>query len=353
MIEIWKPIATWPRYEVSNMGRVRRLNKDYRVAAFKIRKPVEKAGTLRVHLKDCGRHQNLSIGDLVAAAFLATPFQGVALLNYKDGNQHNNAIGNLEYIAPKIRACVICGDPALQRHQWKYCSRECALEGARAAIAAGVIFRSELNRICERCGKVYRRRNVKINNRFCSRACTLIPRKHCIRCGESFRPAAKQSNSAWYRRTGEQKFCSFTCANTIEQVCKQCSGSYIAHRKQGFCCLRCQKKFWLINNRARGAMYSQNRKARVRKAFVEAFQPVDIFARDGWRCQLCKSLVRRDKKPPHPRAPTIDHIVPISLGGVHSRANTQCAHFKCNIKKGVKVCGSQLRLPIQQGVTDD
>ena len=32
-------------------------------------------------------------------------------------------------------------------------------------------------------------------------------------------------------------------------------------------------------------------------------------------------------------APTIDHIVPISLGGEHSYANCQAVHFMCNSKK--------------------
>jgi 5-methylcytosine-specific restriction endonuclease McrA len=32
-------------------------------------------------------------------------------------------------------------------------------------------------------------------------------------------------------------------------------------------------------------------------------------------------------------APTLDHLVPVSAGGVHTRANVATAHFRCNIQR--------------------
>jgi 5-methylcytosine-specific restriction endonuclease McrA len=51
---------------------------------------------------------------------------------------------------------------------------------------------------------------------------------------------------------------------------------------------------------------------------------------------------------PHPKAASLDHIVPVSLGGDHSEANLQLAHFSCNSKKRNKVNGNgeQLRLAV-------
>lgn len=37
--------------------------------------------------------------------------------------------------------------------------------------------------------------------------------------------------------------------------------------------------------------------------------------------------------------PTIEHIIPISNGGVHSWDNVKLAHFRCNCKKGVREIG--------------
>lgn len=42
---------------------------------------------------------------------------------------------------------------------------------------------------------------------------------------------------------------------------------------------------------------------------------------------------------PHPKAPTIDHVVPVSEGGDDTRTNVQLACFRCNSAKGAR--GSQ------------
>jgi len=70
-----------------------------------------------------------------------------------------------------------------------------------------------------------------------------------------------------------------------------------------------------------------------------------VFERDGWRCRLCGELVDRTKQAPHPRSPSVDHIVPLAKGGAHTYANVQCAHFGCNSKKGARD-GGQLRLAL-------
>ncbi|MBX3031925.1 MAG: HNH endonuclease [Chloroflexi bacterium] len=36
---------------------------------------------------------------------------------------------------------------------------------------------------------------------------------------------------------------------------------------------------------------------------------------------------------PHPKAPTVDHIVPISAGGADSLINVATAHFECNWRR--------------------
>lgn len=88
------------------------------------------------------------------------------------------------------------------------------------------------------------------------------------------------------------------------------------------------------------------RRARMQGAMVEPVSRRRVFERDGWRCQLCRRLVRRDVSMGHLLEPTIDHIVPLSRGGTHEYRNVQTAHRKCNSKKhaGVFGHGEQLRL---------
>jgi len=75
----------------------------------------------------------------------------------------------------------------------------------------------------------------------------------------------------------------------------------------------------------------------------EYFEDKDIFERDGWKCGLCNKKVNRKRKAPHPDSPSLDHIIPLSRGGKHTRRNVQCSHLGCNIKKSNKILG-QLRL---------
>lgn len=41
---------------------------------------------------------------------------------------------------------------------------------------------------------------------------------------------------------------------------------------------------------------------------------------------------------------SLDHIVPMSLGGGHTYLNTQCSHLMCNLKKSFRSTGDQLAL---------
>ncbi|MDO5533218.1 MAG: HNH endonuclease signature motif containing protein [Propionibacteriaceae bacterium] len=60
----------------------------------------------------------------------------------------------------------------------------------------------------------------------------------------------------------------------------------------------------------------------------------EIAERDGWECQLCALPVDSAFTYPNPRAGSIDHAVPLSLGGPDTRENVQLAHLACNWQKG-------------------
>lgn len=53
-------------------------------------------------------------------------------------------------------------------------------------------------------------------------------------------------------------------------------------------------------------------------------------------CPLCGDELDRTIKYPDPLSASVDHIVPLSLGGTHEQANLQWTHLVCNIRKGAK-----------------
>ena len=62
-----------------------------------------------------------------------------------------------------------------------------------------------------------------------------------------------------------------------------------------------------------------------------------MYTRDAWRCQLCGKLVNVKAHYLDDDAPTIDHVIPMSLGGGHLWDNVQCAHRRCNSVKGAAI----------------
>jgi len=99
------------------------------------------------------------------------------------------------------------------------------------------------------------------------------------------------------------------------------------------------------NGKAREREKWTRYRALKRGAIVETFSPNEVFERDGYKCQLCGCKTRPDfKNYRHPLYPNLDHIIPLSKGGEHSRKNTQCLCRLCNTKKNNRKVGDQLRL---------
>ncbi len=86
------------------------------------------------------------------------------------------------------------------------------------------------------------------------------------------------------------------------------------------------------------------RRVLQKSAYVAPVSPTYIFERDNWTCQLCRRKVNRKAVVPHPRAPVLDHVIPLAKGGTHEPANVQCAHFMCNCLKSDRGGGEQLML---------
>ncbi|MGI8448787.1 MAG: HNH endonuclease [Streptosporangiaceae bacterium] len=69
---------------------------------------------------------------------------------------------------------------------------------------------------------------------------------------------------------------------------------------------------------------------------VESFTAGEIGERDGWVCGICQDASRPvDPRPTAPRAlsPSVDHIIAVSAGGTHTRANVRITHLWCNTER--------------------
>ena len=247
--------------------------------------------------------------------------------------------------------CATCGGP-LSRQGKIYCSWACS--NGRAGTRAG----SRSARACEICGSQFKPKpRSGCVQRTCSRACGVELRR---REGTLSRPyvlgSAGPACPVWVRD------------------CAQCGTLFVARRlKQVTCSRICGRRLnWAVSNLARrngatehvcpcGAVIPLKRwkcdaclaadkrvqrqrkrraeRARKRSAKREPYTLAEIAARDRYRCMIpdCDYApyrrVAMTKAVPHPKAPTIDHVVPLSISKDDTRANVQLAHFSCNARK--------------------
>lgn len=146
------------------------------------------------------------------------------------------------------------------------------------------------------------------------------------------------------------------CAECITQRNRASANRYERDRSPR-ACRRCHREFtpaygdkrrdYCSRSCLRAATKSGTHRKRARRAGV-AYEPVsslEVFERDNWRCCICGGKTRKDLVGSvHPLAPTLDHRVPLSRGGPHTYANTQCAHRKCNTDKAARSSRGQLPL---------
>ncbi len=108
MREEWRPVQGYEgRYEVSNLGRVRSIDRFYTDAigvtqryTGRVLRPVKAgAGYDTVVLSAKGVQRRVYVHRLVAAAFLE-PQDGRREVNHMNGNKTDNRAANLEYVTP-------------------------------------------------------------------------------------------------------------------------------------------------------------------------------------------------------------------------------------------------------------
>lgn len=195
----------------------------------------------------------------------------------------------------------------------KYCSRECAFKDIKAwrrveaepyKAAQCVVYWPA----CDVCGIVFLANNKA--QRLCSIACK--------------KEDASRDNRRRYQSTSNR--------DREPRSCKCCGHVFAPEygdKRRVFCSDVCAAR-----DGKRIARKAKKRAGRYGVAY-EFVNPIKVFERDGWKCQICGKATPRSKRGKLvSNAPELDHRIPISKGGAHTYSNTQCACRKCNSMKG-------------------
>lgn len=127
--EIWKETHLSPYYLVSNLGRVKSIERDVpcrfgtRRKKEKILTPKDHHGYYHVGFKVNGKHVNPLVHQLVMFAFNEIRHYPEWEIDHIDGNSHNNRLENLEYVTSSensIRAIKLGLQmpESMSKHNW-------------------------------------------------------------------------------------------------------------------------------------------------------------------------------------------------------------------------------------------
>lgn len=241
--------------------------------------------------------------------------------------------------------CVTCGKEFSAKANQKHCSDVCrngtkmTREQYRESVRLGAKYAFK----CINCGNdAYRKpggNNLKrgYENKYCSRDCM---REHLAKASSE-----KQAVETLLRNEirAIKRLGKATYKPTLKRCnCKTCGTKFIAKLCGGLYKQKCNACLDEALNRSK-RIHKSKRRAACRGANAEAVDPLKVFDRDKWRCMLCgRSTPSRKRGTIEDDAPELDHIIPLSKGGSHSYANTQCACRKCNREKGSKPLGQMM-----------
>lgn len=214
-----------------------------------------------------------------------------------------------------------------------------------------------VSQVCPQCMAPFAPQ-VKVGrpNRYCSAGCRVEAKNQArykrwrsgVYAPGDTVPKRKQAATACEHcgaLTTRPRFCSVGCSHGAravvlgiftgaDRICAECESPYSARMPHSrFCSRTCQRK---SINRSSTAI----RRARIAGLERERFDPLEVFERDGWRCHLCgRKTIKKLRGKYAKLSPELDHIIPVSRGGPHTRANTACSCHECNNRKHNRILG--------------
>ena len=279
-----------------------------------------------------------------------------------------------------MATCLVCGIEFVVKHSTagKYCSQACFHKANKGSEHK----KRTPKRICPTCGKeFYPKINQKRKTYYCSTKCagTEPKYKECPICGKEFifnsdrstycsrecsgratgekyrkYPDEKAAKKAAYQRMMErtkadreakqQKKAEEKAEREALRIAEQerkkaerihpCPVCNLITDRFKYCSDKCSKN--AQNNR-----HESIRRAKIKGALVDRdISLMDVYKNDMGICYICGRKCSYDDKYERDGTvivgstyPTIDHVLPLSKGGMHSWSNVRLACKDCNSKK--------------------
>lgn len=225
---------------------------------------------------------------------------------------------------------------------------------------------------CKYCGQEFKKRTRgKDSNLYCSRECAFADKKArpkekekhtvtCVICDKEFegRANSKYCSDECHKIYSHNLYLRYKQTEDYANRLKRDRESYKPKPLYNHICLTCKKAFKSKSTKAIYCNDKCNPNRRMHTGKVSKAKRMRVWKRDGFICMLCGQPLKMSEIDslnsgrPHPLAPTVDHIIPVSIAtkdrwkscSIHSESNLQAAHFICNVKRGNRTIDEYLKI---------
>lgn len=173
-----------------------------------------------------------------------------------------------------------------------------------------------MTRLCKGCETpISPSRRERNRRKWCSEACRQ----------KAYREAHPEYRARMKAQAAEKHRATYKPASHVLS-CATCGESFQSGRRdRKYCSDACRFRAAYVGRR--GRQYGAAR---------EPYTVLELAERDGWDCQLCHEPIDPTLKYPDPNCASVDHVIPLALGGDDTRVNVQLAHLTCNKRKGAR-----------------
>ncbi len=206
---------------------------------------------------------------------------------------------------------------------------------------------------CRDCRRVAR---ISLSVKATSRTRRRTPaRRPCRNCGTAFALDPKNSRQAYCSTicVGEASRRSWPSSRVHTARCEECGEAFTARRRNKKMHAECYKarqaRRYYDNPKYRNDIIARGHASRADKLGLgnTRITLAYLIERDRGLCRIPMCVFRSRRVAAlgtkGPRRPSMDHIVPLSRGGMHELSNVQLGHDRCNRVKNNRGGGDQLR----------
>lgn len=222
--------------------------------------------------------------------------------------------------------CIYCGKEITTKSHHKggvrkYCNMDC-YNAMHQRHEYGMA-------VCLYCGKEFQETRDR-PNKFCSPSCSTLYQHMIKRMEKAEENEINPETQALIEEAEEQIKILTERLKALYKIaehqrrCRYCGRWFTSERGATFCSEECRRK---ADNYRRDHRITRNGKADYTISLPR------LYARDGGVCQICGEHLSFEVHYNDPKYPSIDHIIPLSKGGLHRWDNVQLLCRECNMLK--------------------